>query len=62
MRLYIYMGSSKLLLIYYLIDLHHILKRHNLEPTKFINISCLLIYRVYTIYVLIQNLLIYRVY
>ena len=46
MGLYICMGVLKKLLSYYFIDLCHILHRPELGPTKFINLSRLLIYRV----------------
>ena len=40
------MRIFKILLSYYFIDLCHILHRHELGPTKFINLLRLLIYRV----------------
>ena len=45
-RLYIHIGFSKKILSYYFINLYYIFNWLNSEPKKFINLACLLIYRV----------------
>ena len=52
MRPYIYLNMFLNILCYYLIESCHILYHPDLKPKKLINLSCLLIYIVSTIYLL----------